>query len=122
MIVVELHPRHPWLFSRTDPETTHSAAIHVERAIGEEVEEETVLRLGWVGDVLGEVLVVVNGVEGGRVEFGEGRVRVLAVEAFLVAVYHCLPIEIPRVGHRVAVRKGSEVYAGDEGLDPREVC
>jgi hypothetical protein len=50
-------------------EGRHAAAVDVEGADGEEVEEESVGWLGGVGYVLTEVGVVGDGVKGRRVEF-----------------------------------------------------
>jgi hypothetical protein len=71
---------------RARAERGHAAAVDVERADRVEVEEEPVRGQRGVGDVLREGAVVGDGVEGGRVVFGECGVGVLAVEAFLEAV------------------------------------
>lgn len=86
MVVVELHARDGGVRGGQSAEGGHTTAVDVQGADGEEVEEEAVGGLGRVGDVLGEVVVVGDGVEGGWVEFGECGVCVLAVEAFLESV------------------------------------
>lgn len=59
--------------------------------------------------MLTEGAMVGDGVEGGWVEFGEGRVRVLAVKAFLETVDHGLPVEAPGVRDAAAVGKLGEI-------------
>ena len=86
MVVIELHPRDPGVWRRECPEGGHATAIDVERADWEEVEKETIRGLGGVGDMLAKVGVVGDGVEGWWIEFGEGGVRVLAVETFLETI------------------------------------
>jgi len=86
MIIIKLHPTHTRLFTRQRTERGHATTVHVESTDGEEIEEEPVGRLGGVSDVLGEVDVVGDGVEGWGIEFGECGVGVFAVQAFLVTI------------------------------------
>lgn len=86
VVVVKLHPRDARIVSGTDPEGSHAAPVHIECADGKEVQEEPVVRLGWVRDVTGVVAVVSDAIEGGRVLRGECSVRVLTMEAFLIPV------------------------------------
>ena len=124
MEVVELHPRHPGICGGTHAERAHAAGVQVQRARGEEEEEEAVVGaaargVGRVGDEVARVGgVVAHDVRVRRVQLGEGAVRVLAVQALLVAVDHGLPVEAPRVGEGAPVREAREVVLvqeGDEG-------
>lgn len=67
VIIVEFHPSDVRIGRGTDPERGHAATIDVQGAVGEEIEKQTVIGLLWVRDVLGEVVLVAHGVEGGRV-------------------------------------------------------
>lgn len=87
VVIVKLHARHPGAIGRADPEGGHAAAVDVEGADGEEVEEEAVLWILGVGDVAGVIAEIVDFVEGGGINLGEGSVCVLAVEAFLISIY-----------------------------------
>ena len=60
MVVVELHAGDVWVFGGTEAERAHSAAVDIESAVGEEVEEQTIVWLFGVGDVLGEVLEILD--------------------------------------------------------------
>lgn len=86
MVIIKLHPTHSRVRARQSAERRHTTSIHIERADGEKIEEQSIRGLGRVGDVLGECGMVGDGVEGGRVEFGKSRVGILAMEAFLVAI------------------------------------
>ena len=46
--------------------------------------------------------------------------RVLAVEAFLVAVDHGFPVEVARVVYAAAIRACGEVHCGEDGFEARE--
>lgn len=86
VVVIELHPRDPGIRGGACSEGGHPAAVDIQRADGEEVEEEPVSGACRVGDVLGEVAVVGHTVEGWGVDFRERGVCVLAVETFLEAI------------------------------------
>jgi hypothetical protein len=86
MIVIELHSAHAGLGGGTGAEGGHATTVDVQRANGEEVEEESIGGFGRIGNMLTKGAVVGDGVEGRWVEFREGWVRVLTVEAFLKSV------------------------------------
>lgn len=67
MIVVKLHASDVGIGGRTDPERSHATPVDIQGAVGEEVEEQTVVWLLGVCDVLGEVVLVAHAVERRRV-------------------------------------------------------
>ena len=71
VIVVKLHTGYVRVCSGTHAERGHSTPVHVQSTVWEEVEEETVVWFLGVRDVLGEIVLVVHGVECGRVVDGE---------------------------------------------------
>lgn len=52
MIIVKLHPGDVWVRRGTHPERGHAAAVHVQGAVREEVQEQAVVGLIWVCNVL----------------------------------------------------------------------
>lgn len=86
VIVVELHPGDTGVFCWTDSERRHSSSVNVQCAVGKEVKEQSVVRLLRICHVLREVLMIVDSVERRRIVYGEGRMRILAVQAFLVSI------------------------------------
>lgn len=64
MVVIELHAGNTGILGWTYTERGHAAAVHVQGTVGKEIEEQTVIRLLWISNVLGEVLVIVDGIEG----------------------------------------------------------
>jgi hypothetical protein len=92
-VVVELHSGLANFLTGTHTEARHAASIQVEGADGEEKEEESVIGILGVGDVPGVGVVVVHFIEGGWVFHAEGAMGILAMEAFLIAVDHGLPVE-----------------------------
>lgn len=117
MIVIELHTADTRIAGRTGPETRHTSAVEVQRATGEEIEEQAILlaHLAGICHVLREVGVVGHGVEGRRVDFGEAGMRPLAVQAFLEAIDHGLPVEASGVADAAAVGQSGKIDACEEG-------
>ena len=109
--IIELHPRRARLPVRrgTHPELRHPAPVDIQRAVGEEEQEEPVVRLVRVREVLRPVVVVDDVVAVRRVEGREGGVRVGAVQTFLVAVDHGFPAEVAWVFEGAAVGPRGEV-------------
>ena len=93
IIIIEFHPRSARIAGRTQAERRHAPSVHIQGAIREEEQEQAVGRFLRVCEMLTPVVMVDDAVEGGRVQLGERRVCVLAMEAFLVAIDHRFPIE-----------------------------
>lgn len=64
--------------------------------------------------------MVAHGVERGRVELRKARVRVLAVQAFLISVDHSLPVETAWVLDGAPVGKFGEVDLREQWLEVGE--
>lgn len=120
MVVVKLHAGLTWLTSRVDAPAGQTASIQAERAVREEVEEETLLVARGAGDVLGVVVVVYDLVDGRLVGLGELGVGVRAVEALLVGVDGGLPVVVAGVLEGAAQRDLSEVCVRGLLLEARE--
>lgn len=86
MVVVKLHTSYVGISSGADPERSHTAAVDIERADWEEVEEEPIIRLLRICNVLGEVVLVVYSIERRWVIYGEGWMCVLAMQTLLVSI------------------------------------
>lgn len=67
MVVVKFHPGYVRVLRRADSEGRHSPPVHVQSAVREEVEEQSVIRLLGICNVLGEIPMVVDSVERWRV-------------------------------------------------------
>jgi hypothetical protein len=67
------------LLSRADPKACHAAAVDIDRAVREEVQEQPIIRLLWICNMATPVMVVDHIVERWWVQDAEGRVGVLAV-------------------------------------------
>jgi hypothetical protein len=127
-VVVEFHARLAYLpFSTsaaaigvsvtvtgTDSKRTHPPAVEIEGAYGVEVEKQTVVWLCRVGEVAGVGVVTVNLEECGRVLDAEIAMSILAMQAFLVPVDHCFPVEFARVREAASVGKMAKVVFVEE--------
>jgi hypothetical protein len=121
MVVIEFHPRDTGLAGWTHAEAAHASAVEIQCAVGEEVQEQAVVELGRVDDVAAVVAGILDVIEDGGVQDGEGAVCVLAVEALLVAVDHGLPVEGAGVGDAAAMGETREVVAVEQRFEVGEV-
>lgn len=67
MVVVKLHASLCGILGRANTERRHASAVHIQGAIGKEVEEEAVVHLFRVRDMLREIVMVENSICSGRV-------------------------------------------------------
>lgn len=64
MVVIELHASDARILGWAHTERGHTTAVYIQGTVGEEVEEEAVIRFLWISDVLREVLVIVDRIKG----------------------------------------------------------
>ena len=114
--VVEFHSSSPWVAGRADTERGHASAVDVQSAVWEEVQEEPIIRLLGVRYMTAPVVVIDDAVESGWVKDRECRMSVLAMKAFLITVYHRLPVEVAFIFEAASVWTTSEVDRGKSVL------
>lgn len=114
VIVVKLHDGARRIGRRAHAPRGHPTAVHAQSTVGEQVDEHTIIvGLGLLGArYVPRVVVVVDDLVRLReVALRELRVRVRAVQAFLVSVNHGLPVVLDGVPQRAADGDVGEINA-----------
>jgi hypothetical protein len=93
----------------TDSKRTHASTVEIKGADWIEIEKEAVIGFLWVDNVAGVSVLVVRLVEGRRILDTETAMGVLTMQAFLIAVDHCLPVELAWICKTASVGKFAEI-------------